>query len=50
MSKPNINDIPKELEKYGNYRPQLKYYKQNTKYQSLLPKNVRINRLILGDL
>jgi len=40
MSKPNITDVTKELEKYGCYRPQLKFYKENSKYHSLLPKDV----------
>lgn len=39
MSKQNITDVPKELEKYGNFRPQLKFYKSNSKYHSLLPKD-----------
>ena len=40
MSKKDIKDVTKELEKYGSYRPQLKYYKENSKYHSLLPKDV----------
>lgn len=39
MSKKEITDVTKELEKYGSYRPQLKYYKENSKYHSLLPKD-----------
>lgn len=41
MSKPNVTDVTQELEKYGQYRPQLKYYKENPKYNSLLPKDVK---------
>lgn len=40
MAKPNVTDVPKELGEYGNFRPQLKYYKKNPKYHSLLPKDV----------
>lgn len=38
MSKPNVKDVRKEIERWGNYKPQIKYYKANPKYSKLLPR------------
>lgn len=38
MAKPEVKDVQKELEKYGNYKPHLKYYKMHPKYHRLLPR------------
>ena len=38
MAKPNVKDVRNELEKYGNFRPHMKFYKANSKYHRMLPK------------
>ena len=43
LSKPNIKDVRKTIEKYGNFKPHLKYYKENPKYHKLLPKDNNMN-------
>ena len=43
LSKPNIKDVRRTIEKYGNYKPHLKYYKENPKYHKLLPKEGGMN-------
>lgn len=40
LSAPNVKDVRTEIEKYGNFKPHLKYYKANPKYHKLLPKSV----------
>jgi mitochondrial import inner membrane translocase subunit TIM50 len=39
LAKPEVRDVRKELEKYGHYRPYIKFYKSDPKYKKLLPKN-----------
>ena len=38
LSKPEVRDVRKELEKWGNYRPYIKFYKSDPKYKKLLPR------------
>jgi hypothetical protein len=40
MAKPTVTDVRKEIEKVGNYRSHIKYYKMNTKYHKLVPQEV----------
>jgi hypothetical protein len=42
MAKPEIKDVRKELEKYGNFKPHINFYKSNPKYKRLLPKEQNI--------
>lgn len=37
MSKSTVKDVRKMILTYGNYKPYLKYYKQNPRYHKLLP-------------
>lgn len=39
LAKPEVRDVRKELEKYGHYRPYIKFYKSDPKYKKLLPKS-----------
>ncbi len=39
LSKPNVKDVRSVITKYGNYKPHLKYYKENPKYHKLLPSD-----------
>jgi len=43
MAKPNITDVRKELDKYGSFKPHIRYYKSNPKYEKLVPKDVILN-------
>jgi len=47
MAKPTVTDIRKELEKYGSFKPHLKYYNSTPKYQKLIPKDVKNIKLII---
>lgn len=38
MAKKTVKNIREELDKYGHYKPYLKYYKAYSKYHKLLPK------------
>jgi import inner membrane translocase subunit TIM50 len=38
MAKPDVKDVRKEIEKYGNYKTYVNFYKSNPKYKKLLPK------------
>jgi hypothetical protein len=40
MAKPSITDIRKEIEKLGNFRSHVKYYKMTPKYHRLVPAEV----------
>jgi len=40
MAKSEVNDIREVIEKYGNYKTYLKYYKDHPKYHVLLPDSV----------
>ncbi len=40
MGKKEVVDVRSEIEKYGNVKPYLNYYKSNPKYRSLLPNEV----------
>lgn len=39
MAKPEVKDIRKEIEKYGNYKTYINFYKSSPKYKKLLPKD-----------
>jgi hypothetical protein len=45
MAKPTVTDVRKEIEKFGNYRSHIKYYKVTPKYHKLVPAEVIINLL-----
>lgn len=38
LSKPNVKDVRSMITTLGSFKPHLKYYKANTKYHKLLPK------------
>ncbi len=40
MGKSTVTDVRKELEKYGSYKPHIRFYNSNPKYQKLVPKDV----------
>jgi import inner membrane translocase subunit TIM50 len=40
MAKPSVTDVRKEIEKLGNYRSHIKFYKLNKKYHQLVPPEV----------
>ena len=42
MSKKEITDVRTEIEKYGNYKSYLNYYRSNPKYHQLLPKEKEV--------
>lgn len=42
LSKPEVKDVRRELEKYGSYKPYLKFYKSNPKFNKLLPKETTV--------
>lgn len=50
LARPEVKDVRKELDKYGNYRPYIKFYKSNPKYKKLLPKEEYENVLDDSDL
>ena len=41
LAKPEIQDVRVELDKYGHYKPHIKFYKMHPKYHKLLPPEVR---------
>jgi len=41
MSKKEVTDIRKEIEKHGNFKPYMNYYRSNPKYKALLPNEVK---------
>lgn len=42
MSKKEVTDVRKEIEKYGNLKPYMNYYRSNPKYKALLPKEAEV--------
>ena len=40
MAKSDVKDVREIVEKYGNYRTHLKFYKNHPKYHILSPDNV----------
>lgn len=42
MAKPEIKDVRKEIEKYGNYKTYINFYKSSPKYKRLLPKEENV--------
>jgi len=42
MAKKEVTDVRKEIEKYGNVKPYMNYYKSNPKYKALLPKEAEV--------
>jgi len=42
MAKKEVTDVRKEIEKYGNFKPYMNYYKSNPKYKALLPKEAEV--------
>eukprot|EP00340_Litonotus_pictus_P008862 CAMPEP_0170515350 /NCGR_PEP_ID=MMETSP0209-20121228/1791_1 /TAXON_ID=665100 ORGANISM="Litonotus pictus, Strain P1" /NCGR_SAMPLE_ID=MMETSP0209 /ASSEMBLY_ACC=CAM_ASM_000301 /LENGTH=251 /DNA_ID=CAMNT_0010799793 /DNA_START=436 /DNA_END=1194 /DNA_ORIENTATION=- len=42
MAKPNVKDVREEIQKYGSYKPHIKYYKSIPKYRKLLPKEEKL--------
>lgn len=43
MAKPDVKDVRKEIEKWGSYKPYIKFYKSNPKYRKLLPAEDHLN-------
>jgi len=41
LSKKEVVDVRKEIEKYGNFKPYINFYKSNPKYRSLIPNEVK---------
>lgn len=44
MAKKEVSDVRTEIEKYGNYKTYLNYYRSNPKYKALLPKDTEVNK------
>ena len=42
MAKKEVTDVRKEIEKYGNSKPYMNYYRANPKYKALLPKEAEV--------
>jgi hypothetical protein len=38
IAKPDVKDVRKEIEKYGNFKPYINFYKSDPKYKKLLPR------------
>ena len=38
LSKHEVKDVRKEIQKYGNFKPHINYYKSIPKYKKLLPR------------
>ena len=41
MSSKKVTDVREELDKYGNFKPHINYYKTHKKYKNLLPPEER---------
>ena len=49
MSKPTIKDVRKELDKYGHFKPHVKFYKSDKKYSKLVPPEYAEKDIIDDD-